>query len=449
MTDFTRRNSLILGATALGAAAIPAGAAFAEVDDVPTANVKPLDYKLEKGAALRVLRPAKFVDPDQVYWDINTKKYTQATGIEVKTDYLSWEEMRPQEAVTANTGAGPDIIIGFSSDPQIYASKIHDMTDIAEYLGAKYGGWFKLAELYGQKWGSKRWISIPIGGGAGPTVYRISWVKQAGFDDIPDDLDGFLKLSQALQKIGHPCGFSLGHALGDANGYASWLLWTHGAFLVDEKGKIAIDSTATLAALKYATELQKTMIPGTLSWNDAGNNKAYAAGQISLTFNGVSIYYANKASPDPAQQAIAADTGHKLQPRGVSKTNVQSATPLNAMVFTHTKYPNAAKDYIRFMMEKEQYGPWLANCIGYWSEPLKAYAKMKFWTDDPKLGPYAGAMDTIYYDGYKGPITPASSAVAANYTVVDMFASVVTGNATPEAAAKLAAKQAERYYKTA
>ncbi len=58
-------------------------------------------------------------------------------------------------------------------------------------------------------------------------------------------------------------------------------------------------------------------------------------------------------------------------------------------------------------------------------------------------------MDTQYYDGYKGPITPASSAVAANYTTVDMFASVVTGNSTPEAAAKMAAKQAERYYKTA
>jgi multiple sugar transport system substrate-binding protein len=58
-------------------------------------------------------------------------------------------------------------------------------------------------------------------------------------------------------------------------------------------------------------------------------------------------------------------------------------------------------------------------------------------------------MDTQYYDGYKGPISPASSAVAANYTVVDMFASVATGNATPEEAAKLAAKQAQRYYKTA
>ena len=58
---------------------------------------------------------------------------------------------------------------------------------------------------------------------------------------------------------------------------------------LDEKGKIAIDSKETIEAMKYAVELQQTMIPGTLSWNDAGNNKAYAAGEISLTFNGVPI----------------------------------------------------------------------------------------------------------------------------------------------------------------
>jgi multiple sugar transport system substrate-binding protein len=42
-----------------------------------------------------------------------------------------------------------------------------------------------------------------------------------------------------------------------------------------------------------------------------------------------------------------------------------------------------------------------------------------------------------------------SSAVAANYTLVDMFASVVTGNATPEAAVKQAAQAAARYYNKA
>lgn len=440
----TRRDSLTLAAASLAASTIPAHAA----DDVPIANVKPLQFKPEKGAELRVLRPAKFIDPDEVYWRQNTEKFTKQTGVQVRVDFISWEDIRPQTAVVANTGAGPDIVLGFSSDPQIYASKILDMTDLANYLGEKYGGWQELAVLYGTKWKTKNWISIPIGGGAGPVVYRQSWVKEAGYDRIPDDLEGFLTLCQKLQKIGHPCGFSLGHALGDANGFSDWLLWTHNAMLVDENGKVALDSKETIAALKYAAELQKTMVAGTLSWNDSGNNKAFAAGDIGLTFNGVSIYYVCKTSPDAKLNQIAADIQHQAVPKGHSRRSPMSATPMNAMVFKHTKYPNAAKEYLRFMMEADQYGPWLSNCIGYWSNSLKAYSKMKFWTEDPKLAPYAAGMNTPYYDGYKGPVTPASSAVTANYTVVDMFASVVTGNATPEAAAKRAAAQAARYYKT-
>jgi multiple sugar transport system substrate-binding protein len=447
MTDVTRRDSLAIGAAALAATAMPASA-FAE-DEVPVANVKPLQYKPEPGASLRLLRPAKFVDPDEVYFRANTKKFTEATGVDVKLDFVSWEDMRSQTAVTANTGAGPDIVIGFSSDPQIYTNKIHDVTELADYLGAKYGDWFELAKIYGRKWGTNDWVAIPLGGGAGPTVYRISWLKEAGYDRVPDDHEGFLTLCQKLKQIGHPCGFSLGHALGDANGFASWLLWSHNAMLVDEKGRIALDSKETIAALKYATELQKTMIDGTLSWNDASNNQAYIAQQIAMTFNGVSIYYVLKKSPDPKLNAIAEDTNHQLMPKGLAPKSPQSATSLLAMIFRHTKYPNAAKEYLRFMMESPQYGPWLSNCLGYWSEPLAAYSKMAFWTADPKLAPYANGMNTPYYDGYKGPVTPASSAVAANYTVVDMFASVVTGAATPEQAAKAAARAAERYYKTA
>jgi multiple sugar transport system substrate-binding protein len=444
----SRRESLTLASASIAAASIPSFGARAAVTDVPTATVKPLDYKLEKGAELRVLRPAKFIDPDEIFWRENTKKYTEATGVPVRVDFISWEDIRPQTAVVGNTGAGPDVVVGFSSDPQIYASKIADMTDLADYLGAKYGGWQELSVLYGTKWKTKEWISIPIGGGAGPVVYRQSWVKEAGYDKIPDDHEGFLALCQKLQKIGHPFGMSLGHALGDANGFANWLLWSHNAMLVDESGKIALDSKETLAALKYATELQKTQIAGNLSWNDSGNNKAFASGDVGLTFNGVSIYYFLKNSPDPKLNQMALDTQHQLLPKGAAAKSPMSATPMNAMVFKHTKYPNAAKDYLRFMMEAEQYGPWLSNCIGYWSNSLKAYSKMKFWTDDPKLAAYAGGMDTPYYDGFKGPVTPASSAVTANYTVVDMFAAVVTGNATPEDAAKRAAQQAARYYKT-
>ncbi len=447
MTDLTRRGSLLLGAAALGASAVPLIGARA-ASDVPTADVAAPKYAIEKGATLRVLRPAKFVAPDETLFRANTKKYTEATGVPVRVDFISWEDLRPQTAVTANTGAGPDIVVGWGADPQVYASKLIELTELADYLGKKYGGWYDLAQIYGRKWKTDTWISIPFGGSTGPTVYRSSWVKQAGYDKIPDDLNGFLTLCQKLNKGGHPVGFALGHAVGDANGFCDWLLWSHSGMVADENGKVAIDSKATIDALNYAKELYPTMIRGTASWNDASNNKAYAAGQISLTFNGVSIYFALKNSPSKSQNEMAVDTMHQLAPKGLATRTPESATVVNAMLFKHTKYPNAAKDYLRFMMESPQYGPWLSSCLGYWSEPLKAYSKMSFWTSDPKLEPYRNGMDTPYYDGYRAPISSASSAVSANYILVDMFAKVATGASSPQAAAKQAAQQAARYFKS-
>lgn len=68
--SITRRQSLALGAASLGAVPIigsRAASAAGIADEVPTANVKPLEYKPEAGASLRILRPAKFIDPDEIY----------------------------------------------------------------------------------------------------------------------------------------------------------------------------------------------------------------------------------------------------------------------------------------------------------------------------------------------------------------------------------------------
>ena len=69
-------------------------------------------YRPEKGARLRVLRWKRFVQGDEDKWAENTKKYTQATGVEVRIDAEGWEDVRPKAAVAANVGSGPDIIIG-------------------------------------------------------------------------------------------------------------------------------------------------------------------------------------------------------------------------------------------------------------------------------------------------------------------------------------------------
>ncbi len=441
MLIINRRRTLALSASFAAASAFPVRAA------VKFADVQPPKMEAEKGATLRVLRAAKFVDGDSALFDENTKRFTEKTGIAVKVDYLAWDNMPAQTAVVANTGAGPDIVIAFGPDAQIFSTKLVELTDVAEYLGKKYGGWFQLAELYGKKWKSNNWIGLPMGGTAGPCVYRSSWVKEAGFDAIPSDLGKFLDLCRALKKNGHPCGFALGHALGDANAYANFLLWAHGGRLVDEDGKVALDSKETRAALDYAKALQETMIPGTLAWGDPSNNKAYASGEISLTSNGVSIYYAAKTSKDAAAQAIAADTDHAIMPMGAAKGAPQTCTTLNAMVFNHTKFPNAAKQYLTFMMEAPQYDPWLTACLGYWSEPLKAYADSGLWDTDPKLNIFRTAMDTPFYQGYAGPVNEFAGTVYNDFVLVDMFARVVTGDSTADDSLRTAVRAAKRYYK--
>jgi len=434
------------GAMALGAGLLLAGAQPARA--ITVADVKPPAFPLERGAKLRVLRPAKYIDPDEAIFNANTKRFTEQTGIEVRVDYVNWPDMPVQVAVATNTGQGADVIIGFSADPHLYADKLLEVTDLADYLGAKYGGWYELAETYGRRWRSKAWLGLPMGGTTGPVVYRRSWVKEAGFDGIPNDLGQFLKLCQGLKRIGHPCGFALSHAPGDAPGYANWLMWSHGASLVDEDGKVTLDSPATARALDYAKAMQETMIAGTMAWNGVSNNRAFISGEIGLTQNGVSVYYALKTSTDAAQNAIAADTDHAEMPYGAAKKAPETALTLCAMVPKYTKVPNAAKEYIRFMMEAEQYDPWLTGCLGYWSQPLKAYAQSAVWASDPKLKVYSDAMDTPFYEGYRGPITPAAGAVGENWVVVDMFARVVTGQQTPAESMREAQRAAQRWYKS-
>jgi multiple sugar transport system substrate-binding protein len=407
--------------------------------------VAPPKLAIEKGASLRLIRPARFVEPDETIFRANSAKFQQETGVEVKVDFVGWEDIRQQTAVSSNTGAGPDVVLGWAEDPHVYADKVVDLTDVAEYLGNRYGGWTFLGEKYGKKAGTNNWIGIPFGGSTGPIVYRKSALKEAGFDKIPNDHAGFLKLCQTLKKINKPAGFSLGNAVGDGNGFANWLLWSHNGYLVDEAGKVAINSKEAIESLKYVKELYPTFLPGTLSWGDINNNRAYAASECWLTANGVSMYFALKN--DPALRHIAEDTDHAPLPHGLAGRAPQSSLILNGMVFKHTKFPNAAKAYLIHMMEAEQYDTWLTGCLGYWSHTLRAYAKSKVWDSDPALEVYRNGTENQYWSGYKGPITHAAGAVAAEYILIQMYASVASGQATPEAAVAEAERRARRYYR--
>ena len=132
-----------------------------------------MTWKPEKGAKLRVLRWKRFVQGDEDLWMQNTKKFSAQTGVEVRVDNESWEDVRPKAAVAANVGSGPDIILSTFDDANLYPEKLLDVTDVADYLGKKYGGWYDVCRQYLQP-GGKRWIGLPLGCAGNTFVYRES-----------------------------------------------------------------------------------------------------------------------------------------------------------------------------------------------------------------------------------------------------------------------------------
>jgi multiple sugar transport system substrate-binding protein len=276
-------------------------------------------------------------------------------------------------------------------------------------------------------------------------TYRKSATDKAGFSTFPTDFPGFLAMCKAMKANNTPAGFALGHATGDANGWLHWVLWGHGAYTVDKDDKVIINSPETVKALEYCKALSETFIPGVASWNDSSNNKAFLSGELYCTANGISIYVA--AKDDPTKKDLAEDTNHALMPVGpVGKpTELQLAVPI--LAFNFTKYPNAAKAFIAFMLEKENFDKWLSGARGYLTHTLNAYDSSPVWTADPKNAVFAQASKrALPASGIGTPGEKAATAIA-DFLVVDMFANYCTGTKDAKGAISDCERQLKRIYR--
>ena len=276
MHDFTRRT-LLQGGTALAAAGALTGPALL---DFAKAWAQASPWKAEKGAKLTVMRWKRFVPAEDDAFNAMVAAFKTATGTEMNVFSESFEDVQPKASVAANTGSGLDLAWGLHTLPQLFPTKVLKMNDVADYLGKKYGGWTDAAAITCKQ--GNDWLGIPVATIGGYMTYRKSAVDKAGFKEFPKDFPGFLEMCKALKKNNTPAGFALGHASGDANGWLHWMLWGHGAYTVDKDDKVIINSPETVKALEYCKALSDTFIPGTASWNDGSNNKAYPVGRALL-----------------------------------------------------------------------------------------------------------------------------------------------------------------------
>jgi multiple sugar transport system substrate-binding protein len=187
------------------------------------------------------------------------------------------------------------------------------------------------------------------------------------------------------------------------------------------------------------------MIPGVASWNDASNNKAFLAGEIHWTDNGISIYVA--ATKDPTKKEIAEDMDHAFWPIGPAGKPTELHLMYPVLAMNYTKYPQASKALIAYMLEADQFNKWIDSAQGYLTHCLNAYDSNPVWTADPKRTVFRDAAKRSLTAGGLGSVGEKAATAIADFLVLDMFANYCTGREDVKGSIAQAERQARRIYR--
>src|SRR5262249_55024715 len=108
---------------------------------------------------------------------------------------------------------------------------------------------------------------------------------------------------------------------------------------------------------------------------------------------------------------------------------------------------NAARAFIAFMLEKENFDKWLSGARGYLTHTLNAYDASPVWTADPKNEPYSHCSKRALPASGIGKVGEKPATAIADFIVVDMFANYCTGAKDAKGAVAEAERQLKRIYR--
>jgi multiple sugar transport system substrate-binding protein len=364
--------------------------------------------------------------------DEELRKQAEAFGKQanaaIRVDTIAHLQLPAKRAAEAQSQSGHDMLLTGGADPFLYENQLADTGDLIEELSKKYGGWYPFAKEGSQT--ASGWRAVPWFWISFPATYNMAHFKKAGLE-TPKTWDELLKHGRVLKKQGNPVGIPVSHCA-DANTTFWSVLWSYGGKVLEADGKTsAINSDKTAQVIEWYKELYKdAMEPEVLSWDDAGNNRFMLSGKGSWIHNPVSPYAAAVSKKLP----IADDINHHASPAGPGGTH--SAPPINSMaIWKFSKNIPLAKDFIRFLFQKENYDPWIVSSQGFNHPPLRNLADHPIWSQNPKFAMLPKEAEFAHERGWPAKPNAAVQLIQVNYVLPDMLAKAINGMPTKRAMA--------------
>jgi len=384
-----------------------------------------------QGTKIHWVRWVDFIPESDVELKRQMPEASKALGAECVLETINANDLQARITAAIQSSAGADIFNFQYNWAHLYQNAVSDVSDVANELGKSEGGFYEVYPPSCQVNG--KWLALPHSIVGNAVAYRKSWLKEAGANEFPKTWEEARKVFTALKKKGKPYGQTLGHTFGDAPTFTYTMLWAFGGAETDKTGKkVVLSNAGAVESVKFMQAFWKDCCDeGGLAWDDTNNNRAFHAGEISATLNGASIYIVAKRQKekikDDKGEPMYTDIGHAPLPAGPSGAYLLFLNQSDALM-KYSKNQKLAKDFLRWVHKKENYGKWFTTQEGYSVGGTKIWENDPMWAklDEPLKMFRTAARNTRLF-GYAGPSTAHATEAFTKYVITDMYAKGVQG----------------------
>ncbi len=416
MSEHTRRDFVRLSGTAL------AGASLATI---LAARQAPAQLR---GTTLRIVMWSHFVPAYDLWFDKFTRDWGEKNGVRVLVDHIPNLELPARYAAEFAAGAGHDLI-HFAAQILTghYYKHLVEMSDIAEGLGKKYGGWIEPAKSAAQV--RDAWYGVPDYFVPIPVLWRKDLFDQYNLP-APETWDKLRVAARTLKAKGHPTGIQFSHC-NDANHNWRAVLYCFGAKETDPSGEhILLDSKETRETLRFAKALYEEGMTGEVfSWDDASDNRYLASGVACWIHDAISAY----RTTEDTNPAVFKGTYVIPEAAGPGGERKNVGEPTVWAIWKFSKNPAGAKEFVQYLGEHQVEA--MTASRGFNMPLLRSqYTKpMPIIGADQKLHTLQDIDKMTAFFGYPGPMSPPAQEVVTTFIIPDMFTRVARGQSIDEA----------------
>jgi multiple sugar transport system substrate-binding protein len=375
-------------------------------------------------------------------------------GFKIRQQALGWGDLNTKLLASLAAGSPPDLthLNPFMTASLYSKGLLRPMDELIRALGENdiHEATLKLQYFDGKYYG------VTHAMGATYFAERRDLREKKGIKP-PETWADMLKLAEALTGDGRFALQMPGEKLYIGFVHpAEWLAQNGGSWVDPKTWRPQLNSTAMLEALDYAQKLNRFQPQGWSGQKYLDTLAALANGKIAMTqLSGArTIGYIEKYAPEGTR-----DPEHfmpLLRPHGPSgKVGVSALDGENWAVFTQSKYPTEAFEFLRLFYKRENYLQY-CHSVPIHLSPIftsmlndPAYLandrikKWKPWHDVMMSGLKTGRFLPIGFSRPDDNVLPFLAELDGSGIVADMVVEVMVSGKSPKAEADRAQKRAE------